>query len=237
LIGEQYRGKEKLLTPNLDAFRKGYHYAGDNLENAIGLRARRAAQVGDRIFVDGNAALALGFVYGGATVCAWYPITPSSSVADAFTKYCAKLRVDAETGERRYAIVQAEDELAAVGVVVGAGWNGARSFTATSGPGVSLMTEFIGPAYFGEIPVTNADAHAAVGPARLRLRFARRHQARAAVPRGSARMLRLRRAGARPRRSPADAGVRHDRPRHRNEPAAVRTLRLGRRAPLRPRQD
>ncbi len=157
LIGEQYRGKEKLLTPNLDAFRKGFHYAGENLENAIGLRARRAAQVGDRIFVDGNAALALGFVYGGATVCAWYPITPSSSVADAFTKYCAKLRVDAETGERRYAIVQAEDELAAVGVVVGAGWNGARSFTATSGPGISLMTEFIGLAYFAEIPVTIVD--------------------------------------------------------------------------------
>jgi len=157
LIGEQYRGKEKLLTPNLDAFRKGYHYAGDNLENAIGLRARRAAQVGDRIFVDGNAALALGFVYGGATVCAWYPITPSSSVADAFTKYCAKLRVDAQTGERRYAIVQAEDELAAVGVAIGAGWNGARSFTATSGPGISLMSEFIGLAYFAEIPVTIVD--------------------------------------------------------------------------------
>jgi 2-oxoglutarate ferredoxin oxidoreductase subunit alpha len=157
LIGEQYRGKEKLLTPNLDAFRKGWRYAEENLENAIGLRARRAAQVGDRIFVDGNSALALGFVYGGATVCAWYPITPSSSVADAFTKYCAKLRVDPETGERRYAIVQAEDELAAVGMVVGAGWNGARAFTATSGPGISLMTEFIGLAYFAEIPVTIVD--------------------------------------------------------------------------------
>ncbi len=157
LIGEQYRGKEKLLTPNLDAFRKGYHHAQDNFENAIGLRVRRAAQVGERIFVDGNAALALGFVYGGATVCAWYPITPSSSVADSFSKYCARYRVDARTGERRYAIVQAEDELAAVGVVVGAGWNGARSFTATSGPGISLMAEFIGLAYFAEIPVTIVD--------------------------------------------------------------------------------
>ncbi len=157
LIGEQYRGKEKLLKPNLDAFRKGWHYAEEHLENAIGLRARRTAQVGDRIFVDGNSALALGFVYGGATVCAWYPITPSSSVADAFTRYCAKLRVDPESGERRYAIVQAEDELAAVGVVVGAGWNGARAFTATSGPGISLMTEFIGLAYFAEIPVTIVD--------------------------------------------------------------------------------
>jgi len=157
LIGEQYRGKQKLLEPNLDAFRKGWRYAEENLENAIGLRARRAAQVGERIFVDGNAALALGFVYGGATVCAWYPITPSSSVADAFTRHCAKLRVDPDTGERRYAIVQAEDELAAVGVAVGAGWNGARAFTATSGPGISLMTEFIGLAYFAEIPVTIVD--------------------------------------------------------------------------------
>ncbi len=157
LIGEQYRSKQKLLEPNLDAFRKGWRYAEQNLENAIGLRARRAAQVGDRIFVDGNSALALGFVYGGATVCAWYPITPSSSVADAFDRYCAKLRVDSATGERRYAIVQAEDELAAVGVVVGAGWNGARAFTATSGPGISLMTEFIGLAYFAEIPVTIVD--------------------------------------------------------------------------------
>ncbi|MCD6679736.1 MAG: 2-oxoacid:acceptor oxidoreductase subunit alpha [Burkholderiaceae bacterium] len=157
LIGEQYRGKQKLLEPNLDAFRKGWRYAGEHLENAIGLRACRAAQVGDRIFVDGNAALALGFVYGGATVCAWYPITPSSSVADAFTRHCARLRVDPDTGERRYAIVQAEDELAAVGMAVGAGWNGARSFTATSGPGISLMSEFIGLAYFAEIPVTIVD--------------------------------------------------------------------------------
>jgi 2-oxoglutarate ferredoxin oxidoreductase subunit alpha len=93
-------------------------------------------------------------VYGGATVCAWYPITPSSSVAEAFQKYCAKLRVDPATGEQRYAIVQAEDEIASIGMVTGAGWNGARAFTATSGPGVSLMTEFIGLAYFAEIPVT-----------------------------------------------------------------------------------
>src|SRR5690606_38397634 len=118
---------------------------------------RRAAAVGDRIFVDGNTAAALGCVYGGATVCAWYPITPSSSVAEAFQKYCSKLRVDKETGENRFAIVQAEDELASIGMVVGAGWNGARAFTATSGPGVSLMTEFIGLAYFAEIPMTIID--------------------------------------------------------------------------------
>jgi len=157
LVGEQYKGKEKLLTPNLDAFRKGYHYAQERLDDALGLRVRRAAAVGDRIFVDGNTAAALGCVYGGATVCAWYPITPSSSVAEAFQKYCSKLRVDKETGENRFAIVQAEDELASIGMVVGAGWNGARAFTATSGPGISLMTEFIGLAYFAEIPVTIID--------------------------------------------------------------------------------
>ena len=154
LLGEQYRGKEKLMTPNLDAFRKGYHYAAEHFDDAVGLRVARAANVGDRIFMDGNAAAALGAVYGGATVCAWYPITPSSSVAEAFEKYCSMLRVDKDSGRRKYAIVQAEDELASIGMVVGAGWNGARSFTATSGPGVSLMTEFIGLAYFAEIPAT-----------------------------------------------------------------------------------
>ena len=154
LVGEQYKGKEKLLKPNLDAFRKGFHYAQEHLDDALGLKVKRAYNVGDRIFIDGNAAAALGCVYGGATVCAWYPITPSSSVAEAFQKYCSRLRVDKETGTNKFAIVQAEDELASIGMVVGAGWNGARAFTATSGPGISLMTEFIGLAYFAEIPVT-----------------------------------------------------------------------------------
>ncbi len=154
LIGEQYKGKEKLLQPNLHALTLGRDYAKDYL-NPIGLKVRRANNVGDRIFMDGNSAAALGCVYGGATVCAWYPITPSSSVAEAFQKYCGKFR-GGEDGNR-YAIVQAEDELASIGMCVGAGWNGARSFTATSGPGVSLMTEFIGLAYFAEIPVTIID--------------------------------------------------------------------------------
>ncbi|MCL4746512.1 MAG: 2-oxoacid:acceptor oxidoreductase subunit alpha [Burkholderiaceae bacterium] len=154
LLGEQYRGKEKLLTPNLDAFRKGFHHASEHLDDPVGLKIERASKVGDRIFVDGNSAAALGCVYGGATVCAWYPITPSTSVAEAFQKYCTKLRGDRATGANRFAIVQAEDELSAIGMIVGAGWNGARAFTATSGPGVSLMTEFIGLAYFAEIPVT-----------------------------------------------------------------------------------
>jgi 2-oxoglutarate/2-oxoacid ferredoxin oxidoreductase subunit alpha len=153
LFGEQYRGKEKLLDSNLRAFQAGREYARDHLE-PIRLTVRAADQVGDRIFVDGNSAAALGCVYGGATVAAWYPITPSSSVAEAFQKYCGKLRVDPETGKHNYAIIQAEDEIASIGMVVGAGWNGARAFTATSGPGVSLMTEFIGLAYFAEIPCT-----------------------------------------------------------------------------------
>jgi 2-oxoglutarate ferredoxin oxidoreductase subunit alpha len=113
--------------------------------------------VGDKIFIEGNAAAALGCVYGGATVCAWYPITPSSSLAEAFQKYCSKLRVDKESGKNKFAIVQGEDELASIGIAIGAGWNGARAFTATSGPGISLMQEFIGLAYFAEIPVTIID--------------------------------------------------------------------------------
>ncbi len=154
LFGEQYKGKEKLLDSNVRALHLGRDFAREHLQAPLPIRVRRADRVGQKIFVDGNSAAALGCVYGGATVAAWYPITPSSSVAEAFQSYCAKYRVDKETGERRYAIVQAEDEIASIGMVVGAGWNGARAFTATSGPGVSLMTEFIGLAYFAEIPVT-----------------------------------------------------------------------------------
>ena len=154
LFGEQYKGKEKLLDSNVRALHLGRDFAREHLQVPLPIRVRRADRVGQKIFVDGNSAAALGCVYGGATVAAWYPITPSSSVAEAFQAYCAKYRVDKETGERRYAIVQAEDEIASIGMVVGAGWNGARAFTATSGPGVSLMTEFIGLAYFAEIPVT-----------------------------------------------------------------------------------
>ncbi|MCA0212410.1 MAG: 2-oxoacid:acceptor oxidoreductase subunit alpha [Proteobacteria bacterium] len=154
LFGEQYKGKEKLLASNVQALHLGRDFAKEHLQAPLGIRVRRADKVGERIFVDGNTAAALGCVYGGATVAAWYPITPSSSVAEAFQKYCAKYRVDPATGQNHYAIVQAEDEIASIGMVVGAGWNGARAFTATSGPGVSLMTEFIGLAYFAEIPVT-----------------------------------------------------------------------------------
>ncbi len=163
LIGEQYKGKDKLIEPNIKALHIGRDYATLNLDCPIGLRLKKTDKVGDRIFIEGNSAAALGAVYGGATVCAWYPITPSSSLADAFTRHCAKLRVDPETKQAKYAIIQAEDELASIGMVIGAGWNGARAFTATSGPGISLMQEFIGLAYFAEIPAVIFDVQRA-GP-------------------------------------------------------------------------
>jgi len=157
LFSEQYKGKERLLDSNVQALHLGRDYALKHLEAPLGIRVQRSDNVGDQIFTDGNSAAALGCIYGGATVAAWYPITPSSSVPEAFQKYCEKYRVDPATGQHRFAIVQAEDELASIGMVVGAGWNGARAFTATSGPGISLMAEFIGLAYFAEIPVTIID--------------------------------------------------------------------------------
>ena len=158
LFSEQYKGKEKLLASNVQALHLGLDFAREHVAaRPVGLKVVRRDRVGNRIFVDGNSAAALGAVYGGATVCAWYPITPSSSVAEAFAGYCRKFRHDPATGDANYAIVQAEDEIASIGMVTGAGWNGARAFTATSGPGVSLMTEFIGLAYFAEIPVTIID--------------------------------------------------------------------------------
>ena len=157
LIGEQYKSKEKLLDANKHALHLGRDWALMNLQCPIGLKLKRANSVGDRIFIEGNAAAALGAVYGGATVCAWYPITPSSSLADAFTSYCKRLRVDSGSKKNKVAIVQGEDELASIGIVIGAAWNGARAFTATSGPGISLMQEFLGLAYFAEIPAVVFD--------------------------------------------------------------------------------
>jgi 2-oxoglutarate ferredoxin oxidoreductase subunit alpha len=162
LIGEQYKGKEKLLEPNIKALHMGRDYARDHLEPPA-IKVRRANRVGSRIFIEGNNAAALGCVYGGATVAAWYPITPSSSMAEAFAKHCRKFRTDPDSGKARYAVVQAEDELASIGIVIGAAWNGARSFTCTSGPGISLMQEFIGLAYFAEIPAVIVDVQRA-GP-------------------------------------------------------------------------
>jgi 2-oxoglutarate ferredoxin oxidoreductase subunit alpha len=163
LIAEQFKGKDKLIAPNIYALHMGRDYALEELDCPIGLTLRRSNAVGDRISIDGNSAAALGAVYGGATVAAWYPITPSSSLAEAFQRYCERFRVDKETGAHRFAIVQAEDELASIGMVIGASWNGARAFTATSGPGISLMQEFFGLAYFAEIPAVIFDVQRA-GP-------------------------------------------------------------------------
>ncbi|HEX2559862.1 2-oxoacid:acceptor oxidoreductase subunit alpha [Phenylobacterium sp.] len=156
LFAQQFKGRQRLIDANLEALRMGRDFVRENLE-PLPLRVRRADRVGNRIYVEGNQASALGAVYGGATVCAWYPITPSTSLAEAFTDYCQDLRIDPATGKARYAIVQAEDEIASIGIVVGAGWNGARAFTCTSGPGVSLMTEFVGLSYFAEIPAVIFD--------------------------------------------------------------------------------
>ena len=152
LIADQYRGKDKLIGANLNALKLGYNRAKAELPCPIGLRVERSDGVGKRIFVNGNNACGLGAVYGGATVAAWYPITPSTSIIESFSGYCRKFRTDPHNGMARYAVVQAEDELASIGMVVGASWNGARAFTATSGPGISLMQEFFGLAYFAEVP-------------------------------------------------------------------------------------
>ncbi|WP_340314501.1 2-oxoacid:acceptor oxidoreductase subunit alpha [Rhizorhabdus argentea] len=156
LLTEEYASKPALIPANIEALGIGFDHANASLK-PLGLQLRRADAVGERIFVDGNTAAGLGAVYGGATVCAWYPITPSTSLAEAFIDYCKKLRHDPDTGDARYAIVQAEDEIASIGMVTGAGWNGARAFTCTSGPGISLMQEFIGLSYFAEIPAVIFD--------------------------------------------------------------------------------
>jgi 2-oxoglutarate ferredoxin oxidoreductase subunit alpha len=156
LLAEQFEGRDRLIKANVAALHMGRDWVRDN-RGPLGLQVRRADAVGDRIFIEGNQAAGLGAVYGGATVCAWYPITPSTSLAEAFTSYCQDLRVDPESGKANFAIVQAEDEIASIGVVIGAGWNGARAFTCTSGPGISLMTEFIGLSYFAEIPAVIFD--------------------------------------------------------------------------------
>lgn len=157
LLAEQFEGKEKLIPANIKALMLGVDYVKANFKYPLPIHVERRNLVTDRIMIDGNSACGLGAVYGGATVAAWYPITPSTSVVEAYSNYAAEYRIDKETGKRNYAIVQAEDELAAIGMVIGANWNGARSFTATSGPGVSLMNEFLGLAYFAEVPAVLID--------------------------------------------------------------------------------
>ncbi len=156
LIQEQFKKKEKLIPGNIQALHLGVDYALKNY-SLLPYKIERRDLIGDRILIEGNNACGLGALFAGATVGSWYPITPSTSVMNAFEKWCYKFRVDSETGEHKFAIIQAEDELAAMGMVLGANWNGARSFTATSGPGVSLMSEFLGLSYFAEIPAVLID--------------------------------------------------------------------------------
>lgn len=151
-IEKQFAKKPKLAAPNIKALTLGHDWAANHLKDMCQLRVQPANQLADHILMDGNSATALGALFGGATVAGWYPITPSTSVVEAFDKFTRKFRID-EKGKRRAAIIQAEDELSAMGLAIGAGWNGARAFTATSGPGVSLMSELLGLAYFSEIPV------------------------------------------------------------------------------------
>ena len=153
LIEEQFKGKEKLISPNVQALEMGFNYAKTNLAGSCDIKVIQKNLTDGMILTNGNNAGGLGCVYGGATVCAWYPITPSTSLAESYKKYCDQFRVDEETGKNKFAYVQAEDELASIGMAIGANWNGARAFTATSGPGISLMTEFVGLAYFAEIPI------------------------------------------------------------------------------------
>jgi 2-oxoglutarate/2-oxoacid ferredoxin oxidoreductase subunit alpha len=156
LLADQFKGKEKLIAPNVKSLKLGIDYVNEHY-GALPLQLERRDLLGDKILMDGNSATGLGAVYGGATCVAWYPITPSTSVVEAFQDYAKEFRIDPVTGQNNFAIVQAEDELAALGMVIGASWNGARSFTATSGPGVSLMNEFLGLAYFAEIPAVLVD--------------------------------------------------------------------------------
>ncbi len=161
-ITKQFSKKPKLAEPNIKSLKLGFDYAEKHFADVCKLRIKKSDKAKKQILMDGNTATALGAIYGGATVAGWYPITPSTSVIEAFEKYTSILRMD-ESGKRKAAIIQTEDELAAMGIAVGAAWNGARGFTATSGPGVSLMSELLGLAYFSEIPVVLVNVQR-VGP-------------------------------------------------------------------------
>ena len=163
LLDEKYAAKKKLKESNHRALRLGYDYAKDHFQCPLPFHLETMDGNKDKILIEGNMATALGCLYAGATVAAWYPITPSTSVLDAFKGLCEKYRRDPETGKNNYIIIQAEDELAAIGMVIGAAWNGARAFTSTAGPGISLMNELLGLAYYAEIPAVIIDVQR-VGP-------------------------------------------------------------------------
>lgn len=163
MLGQSYASKKSLLDSNVKALEIGYNYAKEHFQCPLPLRVERMDKTANHIMIDGNTAAGLGCMYAGATVGAWYPITPSTSLMDSFRGFCEKWRVDPATGERNFVVVQCEDELSAIGAVIGAMWNGARAFTPTSGPGISLMNEFIGLAYYAEVPAVIFDIQR-VGP-------------------------------------------------------------------------
>ncbi|MGD9597946.1 MAG: 2-oxoacid:acceptor oxidoreductase subunit alpha [Steroidobacteraceae bacterium] len=163
LLAETYAKKPQLVDSNMQAIQLGYDYAKANIACPLPLHCKPMDKTGGHILIDGNTATGLGAMFAGATVGAWYPITPSTSVMDAFKSFCEKWRVDPATGRKSFAFIQAEDELAAIGMVLGASWNGARAFTATSGPGISLMNEFLGLGYYAEVPAVIFDVQR-VGP-------------------------------------------------------------------------
>ncbi len=156
-IKKQFQKKPKLAEPNIRALEIGFEYAEEHHSDVCKISVRRSTSLTDHIIMNGNSAAALGAMYGGATVVGWYPITPSTSVVEAFEMFTNKYRLEEESGKKKVAVIQAEDEMAALGIALGASWNGARAFTATSGPGISLMNEFLGLAYFAEIPVVIVD--------------------------------------------------------------------------------
>src|SRR5437762_2899996 len=160
---ETYAKKPQLVESNMKAIQLGYDYARGAFACPLPLRVEKMAKTAGHIMIDGNTAAALGCVFAGATVAAWYPITPSTSLMDAFKMFSDRMRVDPASGRKNFAFIQAEDELAAIGMVIGAMWNGARAFTATSGPGISLMNEFLGLAYYAEVPAVIFDIQR-VGP-------------------------------------------------------------------------
>ncbi len=163
LLEETFATKKHLVASNVEAIHLGYDYARENFKCPLPARVERLDKTKGHILIDGNTAAGLGCVYAGATVGAWYPITPSTSLMDAYKTFCKQFRMDRETGKKKFCVVQAEDELAAIGIVLGATWNGARAFTPTSGPGISLMSEFIGYAYYAEVPAVIFDVQR-VGP-------------------------------------------------------------------------
>jgi 2-oxoglutarate ferredoxin oxidoreductase subunit alpha len=163
LLEQTFASKQHLVESNLEAIRLGYDYTREHFKCPLPVKVEKLDKTANHILIDGNTAAGLGCVYAGATVGAWYPITPSTSLMDAYKAFCKQYRMDEESGQKKFCIVQAEDELAAIGMVLGATWNGARAFTPTSGPGISLMSEFIGYAYYAELPAVIFDVQR-VGP-------------------------------------------------------------------------